>query len=145
MEIAPNVFRFETGHFNWYVVREGRELTLVDAGFPGHYKVLTEGLASIGHSVADFRGVLLTHAHADHMGFAERVRLEANCPVLIHNDDRIAAGRSLQLPWFGLLSNAWRPFVASILLHATFNRVFKKMSSMTPLQYVKGLKESPEE
>ncbi len=124
MEIATNVYRFETGPFNWYVVREGRELTLVDAGFPGHYEVLVNGLSSIGQSVADVKCVLLTHAHADHMGFAERVRREANCPVFVHSKDKVAAGRSLQLPWFGLLSNVWRPFVASILTHATFNSVF---------------------
>ena len=124
MEVSTNVFRFETGPFNWYIVREGSELTLVDAGFLGHYGALVAGLSSLGHTVADIKCVLLTHAHADHMGFAERVRREANCPVFIHSKDKVAAGRMLQLPWFGLLSNAWRPFVASILTHATCNSVF---------------------
>jgi hypothetical protein len=36
VEVSTNVFRFDTGPFNWYIVREGRELTLVDAGFPRH-------------------------------------------------------------------------------------------------------------
>lgn len=124
MEIAPNIFRFDTGPFNWFVVRDGNRLTLVDAGFPGHYHILVEGLQSIGHSIQDIDAVLLTHAHADHMGMAERVRQEANATVFVHKDDEIAACRSLQLPWVGLLSNAWRPFVASILTHATLNRVF---------------------
>lgn len=124
MEIAPNIFRFETGPFNWYVVRDGNRLTLVDAGFPGHYPVLVEGLRSLGRTVQDIDAVLLTHAHADHMGMAELVRKEANATVFVHKHDEIAAGRSLQLPWVGLLSNSWRPFVASILTQATFNRVF---------------------
>lgn len=124
MELVPGVFRFDTGPFNWYVVREGNELTLVDAGFRGHYRVLVEGLREIGNSVSDIKCVLLTHAHADHMGFAEVIRKEARCPVFVHSHDRIAAGRTLQLPWYGLLSRAWRPFVGSILTRATWNRVF---------------------
>lgn len=124
MEIAPNIFRFDTGPFNWYVVRDGSRLTLVDSGFPGHFQILVDGLRSLGNSIQDIEAVLLTHAHADHMGMAELVRKEANATVYIHKDDQTAACNALQLPWVGLLSNAWRPFVASILTHATLNRVF---------------------
>lgn len=138
MEIAPNIFRFETGVFNWYVVRDGSRLTLVDAGFPGHFPILVEGLRSLGHTVRDIDAVLLTHAHADHMGMAERVRKEANATVFVHKDDEVAACRSLQLPWFGLLSNAWRPFVASILTHATFNHVFFAPRIQTVKTFVDG-------
>lgn len=124
MEVAPDVFHFPTGPFNWYIVREAGRLTLVDAGLPGHYGVFLAGLRSLGHTVRDVDAVLLTHAHADHMGFAERVRADAHAPVYVHRDDREAAVRRLQLPWAGLLSNAWRPFVSSLLLRATRRGVF---------------------
>ena len=112
MEILPGIFHFNTDPFNWYVIKEGSRLTLVDAGFPGHYPVFLEGLRSIGSDIKDVEAIILTHAHADHMGFAERLRQATNAPVFVHQADVAASGRPLQLPWFGLLSNAWRPFTA---------------------------------
>ena len=124
MEILPGIFHFNTDPFNWYVIKEGGRLTLVDAGFPGHYSVFVEGLRSIGHEIKDVEAIIITHAHADHMGFAERVRRATGVPVFVHRADLAASGRILQLPWGGLLSNAWRPFTASMLGRAIGNRVF---------------------
>lgn len=123
-EIAPGIHHFNTDPFNWYVIAEDSRLTLVDAGFPGHFDVFEAGLRTIGHDIKDVEAIILTHAHADHMGFAERVSKAAKAPVLIHKSDVAAAGRSLQLPWWGLLLNAWHPFVASMLTRAIANRVF---------------------
>ena len=115
MEIAPDVHHFNTDPFNWYVIQEGGRLTLVDAGLPGHYSTFLRGIRSIGRDVRDVEAILITHAHADHTGFAEWVRKASHAPVFVHRDDLASAGRVLQLPWRGLLSNAWRPFVASML------------------------------
>ena len=124
MLVAPAIHHFDTGPFNWYVIEDGGRLTLMDAGFPGHYRVFRDGLRSIGRDVKDVAAVVLTHAHADHMGFADRVAKEANAPVYIHKADVAASGRILQLPWYGLLSRAWRPYTASMLVRATRNGVF---------------------
>ena len=67
--------------------------------------------------------ILLTHAHADHMGFVERLRRATDAPVYVHAEDLAAAQRVLQLPWAGLLTNSWRPFVGRILVHRGLNRV----------------------
>jgi glyoxylase-like metal-dependent hydrolase (beta-lactamase superfamily II) len=129
-------YHFETGPFNWYVLAEGGRLTLVDAGFPGHYRVFRDGIASLGFTVKDVAAVLLTHAHADHMGFAERLRRESGAPVFVHGEDLAAAQRPLQLPWFGLLSNAWRTNVAGMLGHAIVNGVFTmpRIAKVHPLR-----------
>lgn len=124
MEVAPNIFKFDTGPFNWYLIRENGRFTLVDAGFPGHYRAFTEGIKSLGHSVKDLEAIVLTHAHADHIGFAEKVRKETNVPVYVHKNDAKMAQKPLQLPWFGLLSNAWRPYTATMLGVAIVNGVF---------------------
>lgn len=118
------VHRFDTGTFNWYVIEEAGRLTLVDAGFPGHYPIFKAGIDALGRSLRDVEAIILTHAHSDHMGFAERLRRETGAPVLVHRDDARKAGRALQLPWIGLLSNAWHPYMASILAHAVINGVF---------------------
>lgn len=124
MEIAPNIFKFDTGPFNWYLVKENGRFTLIDAGFPGHYPVFLNGLKSIGHGVKDLEAIVLTHAHADHIGFAEKVRKETGVPVFVHKEDARMASRPLQLPWLGLLSNAWRPYTATMLGTAVVNGVF---------------------
>lgn len=124
MEIARGIHHFQTDPFNWYVIEEAGRLTLVDAGFPGHYATFTAGLRSLGKTVKDIEAIVLTHSHADHTGFAQRVSVESGAPVWIHRDDVGRAAQVLELPWYGLLSNAWRPFVAGMLTRAMINGAF---------------------
>ncbi|MCA9261949.1 MAG: MBL fold metallo-hydrolase [Planctomycetales bacterium] len=138
MQLAPGVYRFDTGPFNWYLVEERGRLTLIDAGFPGHYATLLKGLATLGKSPSDIEAVLLTHAHADHTGFAARLRKEFKIPVFIHRDDVSALTRRLNLPWYGLLSNAWRPFVRRLLWHATWHGVFRMSTTPDAFPLVDG-------
>lgn len=124
MEITPGIHHFPTDPFNWYVLAEGGRLTVVDAGFPGHFGALLRGLRAIGRELKDIEAVIVTHAHADHMGFAARIQKSTGAAVLVHEADLGAARRRWQLPWCGLLANAWRPFMASTLTRATLNGVF---------------------
>ncbi len=124
MEIVKGIHHFDCGPFNWYLIEDGGRLTLVDAGFSGHYGVLRKGLDSINKSLSDIEAIVLTHAHADHIGFAEKVRKETGVPVFVHKEDAKMASRPLQLPWFGLLSNAWRTYTAKMLGVAIINGVF---------------------
>ena len=138
MQVAPGVHHFNTDPFNWYLIEQGDRLTLVDAGFPGHFGVFVRGVESLGRKVSDVHAVILTHAHADHMGFADRAARAANAPVFIHQADVAASRRVLQLPWFGLLSNAWRPFMAGTLVRATINGVFSAAKVSNPKAFVDG-------
>jgi glyoxylase-like metal-dependent hydrolase (beta-lactamase superfamily II) len=124
VEIAPGIHHFDTGPFNWYIIQEGGRLTLVDAGFPAHYSVFRKGIESMGRGLKDVEAIILTHSHADHTGFAEHLRKETRVPIFVHREDLAAIGKVLQLPWWGLLSNAWRPYIATMLLTATINGVF---------------------
>jgi glyoxylase-like metal-dependent hydrolase (beta-lactamase superfamily II) len=69
----------------------GGRLTLVDAGAGGDWDVFTMGLSAIGRSADDLEAVLVTHAHSDHTGFAERART-GGATVWIHEADAAAAG-----------------------------------------------------
>jgi glyoxylase-like metal-dependent hydrolase (beta-lactamase superfamily II) len=85
-EVAPGVHRLGNEMVNFYIVEADAGLTLVDAGMPGFYDGLVEFLGSRGRTVADIDALLLTHAHGDHVGIAERVRREG-VPVRIHEAD----------------------------------------------------------
>lgn len=100
------VHRFDTGTFNWYVIEQGGRLTLVDAGFPGHYSIFRRGIAALGRSMADLEAIVLTHAHADHMGFMERLRRETGVPIFVHEADGGKRGAASSFP--GSASSAMR-------------------------------------
>jgi glyoxylase-like metal-dependent hydrolase (beta-lactamase superfamily II) len=85
--LTAGVHRLGDSTVNFYVLCEGADLTVVDTGLPAHYAQFTALLAGIGRSVRDVRAVLLTHAHLDHVGLAERIRREASAPVWVHELD----------------------------------------------------------
>jgi glyoxylase-like metal-dependent hydrolase (beta-lactamase superfamily II) len=85
--VAPGVHRVEDANTNWYLVEEDSRLTVVDAGVPSSWDSLGDALAQIGRSRDDVEAVVLTHAHFDHVGFAERARRELGVPVFVHEND----------------------------------------------------------
>jgi glyoxylase-like metal-dependent hydrolase (beta-lactamase superfamily II) len=91
MEIAPGIRRLGTGLVNVYLLEEAGEITIVDAGAPGQWRDLPGELAAMGRSLEDVRALVLTHAHTDHVGFAERIRRERGVPVRVHADDAALA------------------------------------------------------
>ena len=76
---------------NSYLLEESGEITIVDAGMPGYWNDLPDELAAMNRSLADVRAVVLTHAHVDHIGFAERLRSERGVPVSVHELDAMIA------------------------------------------------------
>jgi len=91
VEIAPGIRRIGNGMVNCYIVEDGGALTLVDAGLPAYWDALQHELAAMHRSLADVRAVLLTHAHNDHIGFAERARREGGVPIRVHDADALLA------------------------------------------------------
>jgi glyoxylase-like metal-dependent hydrolase (beta-lactamase superfamily II) len=86
-QVSSSVWNLGTQNFNFYAVEEGGRLTLIDSGMTGDWGLLQRGLKAIGHRVEDIDAVLLTHAHRDHIGGAERARTQAPADVRIHSDD----------------------------------------------------------
>lgn len=125
MEVASGVHHFTNYKFNWYIVEDGGRLTVIDTGFAGHYQLFKASLRSMGRGVGDVEAILITHAHADHTGFAPRLSKETGAPVYLHHADTALARRPLYLPWGGLLSRAWRPYTASMLAHAVGHGVLR--------------------
>jgi glyoxylase-like metal-dependent hydrolase (beta-lactamase superfamily II) len=87
-DVAPGIHRVEHAYTNWYLVEDAGHITIVDAGFPRSWALLRSALDELGRTPADVEAVVLTHAHADHVGFAERVRIEWDVPVWLHERER---------------------------------------------------------
>jgi glyoxylase-like metal-dependent hydrolase (beta-lactamase superfamily II) len=86
-DVAPGVHRVEDAYANWYLVEGDDGLLAVDAGVPASWRSLMAALAQLGRTPGDLRALLLTHAHFDHIGFAERARSELGIEVWVHEND----------------------------------------------------------
>jgi glyoxylase-like metal-dependent hydrolase (beta-lactamase superfamily II) len=86
-DVAPGIHRIEDAYTNWYLIDDGGRLTIVDTGVPTSWQSLHEALSELGRRPDDIEAVVLTHAHFDHVGFAERARKELGVPVYVHEND----------------------------------------------------------
>jgi glyoxylase-like metal-dependent hydrolase (beta-lactamase superfamily II) len=87
MEVATGVHRVTQGVTNFYLIEDDGKLTLVDAGTPRDWNFFVQAMARLGTRIEALDAVLLTHAHADHTGFAERARTTGSATVWVHRDD----------------------------------------------------------
>ncbi len=55
MQIRPSLHRLGSSLVNSYLVEDGGEVTIVDAGLPGYRHDLEAELAGMGRSLADVR------------------------------------------------------------------------------------------
>jgi glyoxylase-like metal-dependent hydrolase (beta-lactamase superfamily II) len=124
-DVAPGVHRVEDAYTNWYLVESDGSLVVVDAGTPASWGSLQDAVARVGRSLGDIAAVVLTHAHFDHVGFAERARRELGVPVWVHEDDAPLARHPMQyghersrLPY--LLNPGALPIMVAMARHRAF-------------------------
>jgi glyoxylase-like metal-dependent hydrolase (beta-lactamase superfamily II) len=98
MRITDGVHRLGLGQINAYLLAEAGEVTIIDAGVPGLWNDLPAELAAMGRSLDDVRAIVLTHGHSDHIGFAERGRVERHWPVKVHEFDAALARGEIPNP-----------------------------------------------
>lgn len=111
MEIAKGIHRIGTGLVNVYLIAEGGEVTIIDAGAPGYWDDLPTELAAMGSSLDKVHSVVLTHGHSDHVGFAERIRRENHTPIRIHEADAALARGEVPKPAKGFGPFKIRPLL----------------------------------
>jgi glyoxylase-like metal-dependent hydrolase (beta-lactamase superfamily II) len=90
-QVKEGVHRLTQGVVNFYLIEEGGRLLLVDAGAPRDWDLLVRAVTGLGRRLEDLEAVLLTHAHADHIGTAERARTTAGARVWVHQGDAAMA------------------------------------------------------
>lgn len=89
-EVAAGIYVLGTRGHNFYVLRDGDEATIIDAGCSGEWSKLTDGLRSVGLSLDAAAGVIATHSHADHFGLARRA-MQEGLSVSVHADEESRA------------------------------------------------------
>src|SRR5687768_2774002 len=85
--VVEGAHRIEDAFTNWYLVEQDGAVTIVDTGVPTSWDSLTAALSELGLRRQQIEAVVLTHAHFDHLGFAERARRELGVPVWVHEND----------------------------------------------------------
>jgi glyoxylase-like metal-dependent hydrolase (beta-lactamase superfamily II) len=98
MKLAPSLHRIGNDIVAAYLVEENGQLTLIDAGVSGQWSDLQSELQSMGRSVSDIRGLILTHGDTDHVGFAERLRRDHGVKVFVHEADAPRARGEVRKP-----------------------------------------------
>ncbi len=131
LEVASGVYQVTASRVNWQLIVEGDSITVVDAGWPRDYKRVVASLEQIGHSPASVDSVLLTHAHVDHMGAAEKLRSLHGIPVKAHHEEsELARGlRHEAITTAKVISQMWRPSVLRFALMS----LGRGGTSVTPL------------
>ena len=69
---------------NWYLLREGRAVTLVDSGYPADAERVEASVRYVGARPEDLAALLVTHAHTDHIGAANHLHERYGTPMYLH-------------------------------------------------------------
>jgi glyoxylase-like metal-dependent hydrolase (beta-lactamase superfamily II) len=119
-EAVPDVWLVTGTETNWVLITEGKEVTLVDAGYPRDLPRVVSSLSRIGRSPADVAAIVLTHAHPDHLGGSESLHRAHGVPVhTLAAEAPHARGQVVeQVSELEILRAAWRPRVLLWALRA---------------------------
>ena len=136
VQVAEGVHRVSGGVTNFYLLGESGKYTVVDAGTPRDYALLQSSLRELGAQPSDLDAVLITHAHVDHVGFAEQARNEASAAVWAHEADAETA-RTGKMTWKNEGSTAsyllhvelWRTAISLLTRGASKAIPIKEVSS----------------
>jgi len=121
-QIVPGIHRLGTRLVNFYLVEEGGRYTLFDAALPGYFDHVERALEAAGATLSDLEAVVLTHAHPDHVGVAERLRSEAQVAVHVHEADAQMARTGKLPPTDGsFVRYLWRPAALQMVAHIATN------------------------
>jgi glyoxylase-like metal-dependent hydrolase (beta-lactamase superfamily II) len=100
VEIVEGVHQVEGVNANVYVMKNWKELIVVDAGMPKNAGKILSYVRKLGEQPSSISTILLTHCHIDHVGSAYELRKATNAKVAIHAEDAdfLAGKKALPRP-----------------------------------------------
>jgi glyoxylase-like metal-dependent hydrolase (beta-lactamase superfamily II) len=115
--VHEGTYRLGSSHHNFYVVVDGGKATVIDAGCFKEWPVLVSGLAEIGLGPDDVEAIIVTHAHADHIGFGKEAQ-DNGLRVKVHEHEEPRAlgtyeGKTAITP---MQMPLWKPAVWGFLV-----------------------------
>jgi glyoxylase-like metal-dependent hydrolase (beta-lactamase superfamily II) len=87
VEILPDVHAVQLIGAQAYLLVDGDEITLVDAGHVGSGRMLRRYLVRIGRSVEHVTRIVCTHGHPDHIGGVHEIAASSGATVHMHPAD----------------------------------------------------------
>lgn len=121
-QVADRVYRLGAELVNWYLIEDGGRFTVVDAGLKKQFEQLPTVLASLGAALDDVDAVVLTHAHADHLGSSARITDEAGAAVHVHERDApLARGEAKRETERGPVGELLHPFAWKVAVWFIIN------------------------
>lgn len=114
-EVTRRLRFVHTDHVNWVIYDGPDGVVLVDSGYLGQRAELEESLAALGRRPSEVTAVLITHAHADHLGGASWLTERYGVPVHAASEElpNLHRERLEQVGRADVLRNAWRPGVVA--------------------------------
>ena len=95
-EVFPGIFQLKIplpnnplNHLNAYLLHMEDKNFLVDVGVdaPESFEELKHQLAWLGLKPKDLTGILITHAHTDHIGLVSKIKKTSSVKVFIHEKE----------------------------------------------------------
>ncbi len=96
MEIRRGVYKLRSKGCNVYLLRINNQKYLVDTGTPNNASLLLS-------QIKELDGIIITHAHFDHIGSVYGIQIKLNCPVFVHKDDLVYLVREKRFRFSGVL------------------------------------------
>ena len=93
--IFPNVYEFNSGPVNLWLVEDKDGLILIDTHYRGKETELLAAVAELGKKPGDIHNILLTHCHPDHVGGLAALKPLTSAQAWMHKADaEVVRGRA---------------------------------------------------
>ena len=86
-QIVDDAWLLALGNANAILLRQGEDLALIDAGFPGKEQIVLDAISKLGRRPADLKHIIFTHGHPDHIGSAAAIIRATGARTYMHAAD----------------------------------------------------------
>jgi glyoxylase-like metal-dependent hydrolase (beta-lactamase superfamily II) len=99
MEVAPGIeYVDDTSPAHIYVLDDGGEITLIDAGLPNEAPKVLAYLQRTGRAPQQVKRIVVTHRHGDHAGAVPDLVAATRAQVYAHGDEADAIAQQPNSP-----------------------------------------------